>query len=313
MAQRANPELVEDLALYGAKDVQKCYNCGNCTAICSLGNATYAFPRRSMRNLQMGLEKKLESGLEPWLCYYCGECSTECPREASPGETMMSLRRWLTSRYDFTGIARMFYRHPRAEIISVVVVALLAGLGFSLFGVFGGSISSYNGPNAFLPSSTIHIFDWGLAGLLLAFLLPNCARMWWFTVGRETLGSDRQVRLPISAYVKAVYLLPLHFVTQRRYAECDRRRPWVVHLVLMLSYVTMLVLIMFFLRAMWSGPGIDWRVHAFGYLASAGLVGTTIWALRGRLKKREVHYQHSHETDWMFLVLLLVVAVTGVL
>ena len=54
-------------------------------------------------------------------------------------------------------------------------------------------------------------------------------------------------------------------------------------------------------------------MHVFGYLASAGLVGATIWALRGRLKKSEVHYQHSHETDWMFLVLLLVVALTGVL
>ena len=313
MATRANPELVEDLALYGAEDVQKCYNCGNCTATCSLTNAEYSYPRRPMRNLQLGLEKRLESGLEPWLCYYCGECSTECPRGASPGETMMSLRRWLTSRYDFTGIARVFYRRPRIEILSVFVVALLAGLGFSLFGALGGSISHYNGANAFLPSNTIHIFDWCLAALLLALLLPNCARMWWFTVGRETSGRDRRMRLPVSAYIKAVPLLPLHFMTQRRYAQCDRKRPWVMHLILMLSYVTMLVLIMFFLRDMWSGPAIDWRVHVFGYLASAGLVGTTIWALRGRLKKSEVHLQHSHESDWMFLILLLVVALTGVL
>jgi hypothetical protein len=83
--------------------------------------------------------------------------------------------------------------------------------------------------------------------------------------------------------------------------------------VLMLSYVTMLVLIMFFLRQMWSGPSIDWRVHVFGYLASVGLLGATIWALRGRIKKVEEHYKHSHETDWMFLVLLIVVAATGVL
>lgn len=313
MPTRVNPELVEDLALYGAEDVQKCYNCGNCTATCSLADSAYSFPRRSMRNLQMGFEAKLESGLEPWLCYYCGECSTECPRGAAPGETMMSLRRWLTSRYDFTGLARLFYRRPEIEIISVVLVALLAGLGFSLFGVFGGSLSSYNGTNAFLPASTIHIFDWCLAAVLLAFLLPNCVRMWWFTVGRETLGNDRHVRLPASAYLKSLYLLPAHFLTQRRYSQCDRKRPWVVHMALMLSYVTMLILIMFFLRDMWSGPGIDWRVHVLGYLASAGLIGAAIWALRGRIKKTEVHYQQSHESDWMFLILLLVVAVTGVL
>jgi ferredoxin len=312
MPIRANPKLIDDLALYGAQDVQNCYHCGNCSAMCPFSKEPYSLPRRSMRSLQMGLERKLEGGLEPWLCYYCGECSAECPRDAEPGETMMSLRRWLTSRYDFTGIARMFYRHPISEIVSVIVVALLTGFGFALFGTLGGNINDYGGPDAFMPASTIHIFDWVLAAVLLAFLLPNCARMWWFTIGRDTLGKGHRMRLPVSAYLKAVYLLPLHFMTQKKYAQCEHKQPWVVHLILMLSYMTMLVLIMFFLAAMWSGPSIDWRVHVFGYLATAGLIGTSIWGLRGRIKKLEVQYQHSHESDWMFLILLLVVAATGI-
>jgi nitrate reductase gamma subunit len=98
-----------------------------------------------------------------------------------------------------------------------------------------------------------------------------------------------------------------------RFAKCDRKRPWVVHLVLMLSYVTMLVLIMFFLKYMASGPEVDWRVHAFGLTAAVGLLAATAWAMRGRLLKSESQYQHSHESDWMFLILLLVVAGTGVL
>jgi nitrate reductase gamma subunit len=39
---------------------------------------------------------------------------------------------------------------------------------------------------------------------------------------------------------------------------------------------------------------------------------TTIVFLRKRLKKTEVQYEQSHETDWMFLVLLIVVAATGI-
>src|SRR5665647_3654012 len=132
--------------------------------------------------------------------------------------------------------------------------------------------------------------------------------MWWFTVGRDT-----KVHVPLSAYVRKIYLLPTHFFTQMRYARCEQKRPWVIHLVLMLSYVTMLILIMFFLAPMWSGPAVNWSVHVFGLAATAGLLVTTIIFLRKRLKKSEVHYQHSHETDWMFLILLLVVALTGVL
>jgi len=92
---------------------------------------------------------------------------------------------------------------------------------------------------------------------------------------------------------------------------CGRKRPWAIHLVLMLSYLTLLVLIMFFLRFMQSGPAIDWRVHAFGYAATAGLLATTAYALYGRLRKREPHYKHSHETDWIFLILLAYVTGTG--
>jgi nitrate reductase gamma subunit len=105
----------------------------------------------------------------------------------------------------------------------------------------------------------------------------------------------------------------VHFFGQPKYQQCDRKRPWAVHLALMLSYVTMLVLIMFFLRQMASGPEIDWRVHVFGYLASIGLIFAVIVNLRGRIKKDSPQHAHSHESDWMFLILLLVVAVTGVL
>jgi hypothetical protein len=226
---------------------------------------------------------------------------------------MMSLRRWLTARYDFTGIGRMFYRRPVTEIIAVAIVAVLTGIGFTLFGLLGGDIHQYTGADSFLPASVIHIFDWCLAAVLLAFLIPNMIRMWWFTLGRDTVGRGRTGRLSLKAYVKSVYLFPLHFITQKRYAQCDTKRPWAVHLAIMLSYVTMLILIMFFLKRMWAGPSIDWRVHVFGYLASAGLLFGTIWALRGRIKKVEEHYKHSHESDWMFLILLMVVALTGVL
>jgi quinone-modifying oxidoreductase subunit QmoC len=312
MSTRVNPELVDELSAFGAEDVQKCFNCGNCTATCALAEEHENFPRRSMRALQLGMEDRLKGSLEPWLCYYCGECSTNCPRQASPGETMMSLRRWLTSRYDFTGISRLFYRRPRMEIVAVVIVALLTVIGFTLYGMFTGSIEHYTGPDAFLPASAIHIFDWCLAALLLAFLIPNMTRMWWFTIGRDTTGRSRSMRLSAGAYLKAVYLFPLHFMTQKRYAQCERKRPWAVHLALMLSYVTMLILIMFFLEYMWSGPTIDWRVHVFGYLASAGLIFATLWAIIGRLKKVEAQHQRSHESDWIFLILLLVVALTGV-
>jgi hypothetical protein len=260
-----------------------------------------------MRFMQLGLEERLRGDLEPWLCYYCGECSEQCPRSAEPGETMMSLRRWLTSQYDFTGISRLFYGSWRKELAALIVTALLTGIGFTLYGMSRGDIRVYDGAGAFLPSASVHVFDWILAGVLGTLLLVNCVRMWWFSMAKNP-----RVRVPWTTYVRKLHLLPLHFFTQKRYRECSSRRPWKVHLALMLSYISMLVLIMFFLHEMQRGPGIDWRVHALGYAASIGLIATTIFALRGRLRREETHYKHSHETDWIFLVLLLYVGITGV-
>ena len=98
MAVRANPDLIDELEQFGARDAVKCYQCGNCSAACAHSDDPYVFPRKSMRYLQMGLEKPLRSALDPWLCYYCGKCSDQCPRGAEPGETMMGIRRWLTAR-----------------------------------------------------------------------------------------------------------------------------------------------------------------------------------------------------------------------
>ncbi len=308
MALRANPRLVDELRRYGAEDVSKCFQCGNCTAACQLSREPTPFPRRSMRALQMGLEVRLRSSLEPWLCYYCGDCSDQCPRGADPGETMMSMRRWLTAQYDFTGLARLFYTSPRAQIGGMLLVALLTGAGFVAYGfAYGGSLSVYDGARAFLPESAVHVFDWTMGGALALLLLVNCARMWWFT-----MRGDRSRPVPAWAYLRELLLLPLHFFTQKRYGECRSKRPWAIHLVLMLSYVTMLVLIVFFLPLMQYGPEVRWEAHAFGYLAAIGLLVATILALRGRLAKSAPYRAHSHPSDWVFLGLLLTVVVTGI-
>ncbi|HXY42445.1 MAG TPA: 4Fe-4S dicluster domain-containing protein [Vicinamibacteria bacterium] len=307
MAIRVNPMLVSELEKYGAEDVQNCYHCGNCSAVCAHSDEMWVFPRKPMRLLQMGLEERLRRSLDPWLCYYCGQCSAQCPRGAEPGETMMSLRRWLTSRYDVTGISRLFYRSWKAELAALVLLALATAAGFLSYGFGHGRLSVYDGPGALLPSSAVHFFDWTMAGVLTLLLAANAARMWWLTTG----GNPR-IRVGLGSYLRRLHVLPLHFFTQRRYARCEKPLPWLVHLGLVFSYLTLFGLIMFFLREMQAGPAVRWAVHAPGYLASAGLLGAVVWAIRGRLRRSEPQFSHSHESDWIFLAMLLLVGATGV-
>ena len=313
MPIRVDPKFIDVLDRFGAEDVKLCYQCGDCSTVCPHADEVYKFPRKSMRLLQMGLSRKIETTLEPWLCYYCGQCSTQCPREADPGETMMSLRRWLISRYDFTGIARQFFKSRLIEVLAVLIIALLTGILLVYYGFSGGSIHTYDGEGAFLPSPFINKFNLTVGAILAVFLVINAIRMWYLVMVKGTLFA-----VPWWLYLKELYQLPWHFFTQKRYSECERKRehpffmPWFIHLGLMLGYVTMLVLVMVFIEQLQSGPEIQWSVHIFGYLATIGLAAGTIYFIRNRMKKNYVQYKKSHGTDWVFVILLFFIVLTGI-
>lgn len=222
---------------------------------------------------------------------------------------MMSMRRWLTGKYDFTGLASRFYRSPATQLAAMALIALLTGAGFVAYGTLqaGGTLAVYDGPGAFLPERAVHVFDWIMGGTLFALLAVNVARMWWFT-----MRADGGVRAPLSAYAKHFLLLPFHLLTQHRYSQCKSRRPWGIHLALMLGYATMLVLIVFFLPLMQAGPEIRWEVHVFGYLAAGGLLVGGILALRGRLDRTMAHHKRSHPSDWIFIGGIVFLTVTGI-
>jgi len=311
MSIRVNPDLPQELRHYGKGDWNECFHCGNCTAVCPLTANGELFPRKVIRHLQMGLTDRLAGSLEPWLCYYCGECSEKCPRGAEPGELMMTLRRWLIGRYDFTGAAGAFFKSTKLEVLAVVLAAILSGAFFLAYGFTRGDIHVYDGAGAFLPSAFIHFFDLGLGAVLGSMLAINVFRMWRLCLGGA--------RVPLWRYVQKFYLFPWHFFSQKRYSQCENPEgrgygmPWFIHLGLMLGYVTMLVLVMVFIHWLQAGPEINWFVHAFGYAATLGLAVGCIYFLRRRLKKTEEQYQHSHGSDWVFVILLCLIVATGVL
>jgi len=313
MAIRVNPSFIVTLDKYGAEDVQLCYQCGDCSTVCAHANEIFKFPRKSMRQMQMGLEQKIETTIEPWLCYYCGQCTEQCPREADPGETMMSIRRWLISRYDFTGLAAQFFKSKTMELLWVGLIAVVTGVFLVMYGLSNGNIAIYDGVGAFLPSTFVHSFDLTIGGIMAFFLLINALRMWYFIMVK-----GMEIPVPWWLYLKEFLELPVHFLTQKRYAECDDKldkkvhMPWIIHFGLALGYVTMLILVMVFLVPLQAGPEINWSVHIFGYLASIGLLAGTIYFIRHRIKKDEIQYQKSHSTDWLFVTLLFFIVITGI-
>ena len=166
MSLQVNPQSLGALRAYGAFDIDACFNCGNCTAVCPLSTGSDSFPRRLIRYGQLGALDRLVTSKELWLCYYCGECSDTCPRQAEPGEYMAAARRYAIAASDPTGVARFLYTSkPFAVVFLLVLTALLAGFLLARSGPM-----EHGSPALFSYLSFDLIHDLGLASIGVALL-----------------------------------------------------------------------------------------------------------------------------------------------
>ncbi|MBN2430111.1 MAG: 4Fe-4S dicluster domain-containing protein [Acidobacteria bacterium] len=314
MGYRLETHLDKDLAPFGGETFNKCFNCGNCTAVCGLSKEDTTFPRRYIRYMQLGLKDKMMESIDPWLCYYCGDCSDTCPREAEPGELMMSSRRWLTSLYDWTGLSRLMYRNNYMHVLLMTVMALLVFLAFIVPSNFGFGLLAQH-PEAmetvmlekFTPVETVHLADWLLAALVSFFLLSNAGRMVYKVMKGQ--------KASLSAFLTQLPRLIIHGVSQKRWKECDKDvwKNWIRHIFLVTGYATMFLLVVVFLQDFQVNDSSVHFTSYFGYYATAALLFVTMWMMIDRLRMREQSAKKSHATDWSFLILLFLVALTGIL
>lgn len=289
---RINPEFTNELKKYGAFDPNACYNCGNCTAVCTLSDEQNSFPRKMVRYSVLGLQDDIQTSLDPWLCYYCGECSTTCPREADPGELMMSLRRWLIARYDWTGLSGVLYKSPLASVAAfLVLAALVVWFGISMHFQLD-TIMHYG-----------HLFEMAaIAGVFVFILIPNLIHMWWLTVYKSG------IRAPVSKYFTTAGNLIVHMFTQKRTLDCEENQiRWFEHFILVLGYLSLLITTVF----------LDWFstqsmvIIVLGYLESAVIFIVTFDFIRRRIQKDKEISKHSHPSDWLFVIWLFLMGLTA--
>jgi len=281
-----NTEFGKKLEKYGGFDFNACYNCGTCTAVCSLSTEEDSFPREMLRFSVLGLENDIKSSLKPWLCYYCGQCSTYCPQEANPGELMMTLRRWLISKYDWTKLAGLLFRYVSLAIIAMVLLAAgVVAFGFS------------RNFNLETIMHTGHNFEMiAIASVFAVILLPNIIRMWWFIILKP------RIKVPFINYLKGLWELIVHMFTQKRSLDCDDNQfRWFEHFILVIGYLGLLFITVF----------LDWFsnenmiVIILGYIVSIIIFLVTIDFVYDRIKKAKEISKYSQPSDWFFVIWLL--------
>lgn len=291
----------------GGEGIRKCYQCGSCTAICPISEDYMISFRRSIKYAQLGLVKQLSGDLTPWLCYACGECSNSCPRDANPSEIMMAIRRYLTIRYDWTGVSRLLYFNSKLLMFAILSLSILTGIIIYLF--HGPVIMDQVALAVFAPIEIVETGGRIIFTILASLLLINIYKMYRMT-------SNLKIKLPLKTYIKEfLKTLSPNFLTQKMFSYCSDKKYWLFHLLIFYGYLASLILFEILLF-------ITHTNDPFLFFSPLSVIGLfSVFAITygggevilGRVRKKKPIWKYSHPTDWMFIILLILICITGLL
>lgn len=321
MSVRVDPAFLEELRRFGAAGVTACFNCGNCTAVCSLAGEEGSFPRRLIRLAQLGLRKRLAASRELWLCYSCGDCSDTCPRQADPAEFLASARRYFISAWDLTSIARRLYTSPAFTASFLGILTLL------LTGMFLGSGGRLNPQRldlfGFIDLQWVHytgVAVLALAALAMVANIASFVRASVVSIFPRPQGTRALLQDAWGAIGDTVKELSL----QRNFGECESSVES-AHGRWYLSRRFLHLAIMWGFLGLWGATGLDFLFKTPGSFVplwyparllgtASGLLllyGTSVAILFRLTKKGGSAFAHTFLSDWLLLGLLWIVTASG--
>ena len=306
---QCDPTLLADIRRYGTLDGGACYQCGSCTLSCELVADSATFPRTSIRYALLGLRAPLLAGLDPWICHDCGDCSTACPRQAEPRISMVTLRRYLSAQYDWSGITSKLLQSKAwylGSLIAVAIFTFLLILGYHLWKVpmtVSQLASTELGLEHMFPIITYYTLVVVL--LPLALLLSRVLRVWRWTMADQ--------KIPLSAYTAEAWTYFYQSVTHSLMRKCPEKGRWRGHWMLACGTVAMLTI---------KTLGLHWfqtdNIYPFynpqrwiGYLAAGFILYGIVDILVGRWRAQKEIYKETKFNDLVFPVLIVGVVLSG--
>jgi ferredoxin/nitrate reductase gamma subunit len=326
MTQRVDPQLLYELKEFGAVGLEKCINCGNCTAICSMTSEDDRFPRQMIRMAQLGMKDELLGSKELWLCYNCGICSETCPQQAEPANLMAAARCYAIAQYAPLKIGTLICGKPLVGGIIAIVMVLF----FSLF---------MYGERQTMATDSLRLFGFisyelvhnlglvvmiliGLVSMVTVFtMISRIANISHFSYRNFFNGSQMNW---LQAFWEAVMVQSL---AQKRYRE-DCETPentrvwylskWFVHAATMWGFLGLLfatamdfLLDIIGIKATGTFVPLWYPTRLIGTLSGLLFMYGVSVLLYNRWKAVDKAFSFSRPSDWIFLVLLCVSGVTG--
>jgi len=311
-----NPDLdfIREIRKAGGDSVKKCYQCGTCSVVCDNASDSSPFPRKQIIWTQWGLKDKLMADPSIWLCHQCNDCSEYCPREAKPMEVFSALRKMSIAHYVSPKFLAEWVSQPKylPLILGIPVIFLLAVL----------SLTGYNGlPEGDVAYSklfshmTVNTTFTALFFMACWVAFRGVMNFWNAMKKHDVDYADLKEKVPIQlAILHTVKTILLHSNFKSCKSENSR---YIAHLLVLLGFiglliVTFLAVVSIVLFHYYPFPFLNpikivGNISAVAFLAGLGIM------ILNRLDEKSPDRDKGTYFDWVLLVDLVLVAITGML
>jgi quinone-modifying oxidoreductase subunit QmoC len=320
MATALKPDLDFKRRILGldAPDLTGCYQCGTCSAVCPISTPDNPFPRKEMAWVQWGLKERALANSSIWSCHQCGLCSTYCPRDAKPANVMAALREYSLGYYAVPRFLGAWLASPRyLPVLFAIPVAIL----LAVLAVTGHLTSLPHGRivfTKFIPDGFVEIFY--VVATALALLGGALGGL------RYLDAMCRQAGLSGALDLKDRVLPTLRTIfSHRQFSACTtdrvgdrptyREHAHHAHLAVFYGFLALVVTTTSVAIGTWvfnyREPWPLWHpVKILGNVGGAALIlGLAIFLIRRIVDGSRTG--KSTYSDWLFLVILVLTALTG--
>jgi quinone-modifying oxidoreductase subunit QmoC len=316
---------VRELKEAGGDTLKKCFQCATCSVVCALSPDQKPYPRKEMVYSQWGLKDKLVNNVDVWLCHYCNDCSTHCPRGARPGDTLRAVRALSFRHFAFPSFMGKIVGEAKYLPIMLAIPVIILLLGIKIAGghIPEGAVE-YRDLFPLLLVDAIFVTVTLLAIGSIGFGVWNFLQGIHANAVKEGYAEDKP--LAMGAYVKSLISVIPTILLHDKFKLCttNRDRYW-AHILVLVGFVGLFIVTNIGFIGIYGGPllGINTNflappysvanpIKLFALLVGIGLLGGILLVIANRFKPKDTESTISY-LDWSLIIAVLATVSTGLL
>jgi len=310
----------------GGESLKKCFQCATCSVVCNVTPDNNPFPRKEMLQAQWGLKDKLFANPDIWLCHQCSDCTAYCPRGAKPGEVLGAVRKLSLQEFSVPGFLAKMVNSPKFLLLLLAVPALLYILIIASQGFLSGTeIPAEDGKivyGKFLFSLYYVDTVFTAAALFAVFSLFLGVTKYWKTMSAAAPAVKGTLTAALTDTIKEI-------LGHNRFRKCEVTKGRATsHMLVFYSFIGLFITtILAFARVIpeyihvlkisetIDVHQLDWLAYIYkpiGNVSAAALVIGILLMMINRFKNQGKAGLGSYY-DWLFILLIAGVGVTGLL